>query len=123
MRAVATTVLVAVAATAQPQDRFPGATWERMAPAEVGMSEALLGEALDYAGGLLGGGSRCVSVETRIRPRTATWFFGRRYSFALGCNGRRSQLENISGLDGWRGSFTRVSESYRWCVAPPKNGV
>ena len=50
-------------AAAQPQDRFPGASWEARAPAEAGMDAALLEEALDYAGGALGGASRCVSVH------------------------------------------------------------
>eukprot|EP01046_Picozoa_sp_COSAG06_P078839 COSAG06_NODE_26379_length_616_cov_0.984526_1_plen_82_part_01 len=47
----------------QPVDRFPGASWERASPADVGMSDELLEAALDHAGGLLGGGSRCVSVH------------------------------------------------------------
>ena len=61
--AAAAALLAAAPATAQPQDRFPGASWERVAPEDVGMSAAKLEEALDYAGGLLGGGSRCVSVH------------------------------------------------------------
>eukprot|EP01043_Picozoa_sp_COSAG02_P027292 COSAG02_NODE_1602_length_11741_cov_35.408521_8_plen_61_part_01 len=42
-------------AKSQPEERFPGANWERVVAEEVGMSSELLDAALDYAGGLGGG--------------------------------------------------------------------
>ena len=58
-----TGALLLLLAAAQPQDRFPGASWEARAPVEAGMDAARLEEALEYAGGALGGASRCVSVH------------------------------------------------------------
>ena len=112
--AAAAAVLLAAPATAQPQDRFPGASWERVAPEDVGMSAAKLEEALDYAGGLLGGGSRCVSVhrhgylvaeryyEGDASSRHITWSTSKAIAATLvGAANRRGEVQVDNAAAGW----------------------
>ena len=100
--------------TPQPHERFPGANWERAVPEDVGMSSELLGAALDYAGGLFGGGSRCVSVhrhgylvaeryyEGIASSRHITWSTSKAVAATLiGAAERRAQLSPSDPAAAW----------------------
>ncbi len=101
-------------AKAQPEERFPGANWERVVAEEVGMSSELLEAALDYAGGLGGGGSRCVSVhrhgylvaeryyEGDASSRHITWSTSKAVAATLvGAAQRRGQLQPNDSASAW----------------------
>eukprot|EP01043_Picozoa_sp_COSAG02_P003425 COSAG02_NODE_83_length_39665_cov_25.213719_24_plen_417_part_00 len=101
-------------ASSQPEQRFPGANWERVVPEEVGMSSELLEAAMNYAGGLGGGGSRCVSVhrhgylvaeryyEGTASSRHITWSTSKAIAATLiGAAQRRGQLQPSDPASVW----------------------
>jgi CubicO group peptidase (beta-lactamase class C family) len=116
MRAAGPITLLALLGLGSPQpvDRFPGASWERASPADVGMSDELLEAALGYAGGLLGGGSRCVSVhrhgylvaeryyEGDESSRWITWSTSKAIAATLvGAAERAGQLDHNDTAELW----------------------